>query len=348
MADNNTFRVGLTPDWGDRLESTLRPGLQEVFDPVPNLEFEVFEAHDDMTARLDVIDQYDAIVAAGYHFPKESLDGLKRLKCLARWGVGYDRIDAAACTANDVFIAITPTMIRRTVSEAQLALIFAVAKNIRRLDKSTREGRWDEGLKVQSVCILNRTLGSIGLGNIGGELFRMAQGLHFGRLIAHDPYCSEERAKELGVELVDFDTVMSESDFICINTPLTDATRGMVDRRALSLMKPSAYLINTSRGPVVDEKALIEFLQQERIAGAGLDVFEQEPPEPDNPLFELDNCVVTPHKIALTEEGVRDNTLECLHNIMQIYRGKAPLHYANREVADKPSMQAKLQAGKKG
>ena len=138
MASNNIFRVGLTPDWGDRAESTLGPGLREVFDPIPDLEYDTFEPSDDMVARPEVIDQYDAILALSYYFPKETLDRVKRLKCIARWGVGYDRIDVPACTANDVFIAITPTMIRRTFSEGQLGFIFALAKNLRRMDILTR------------------------------------------------------------------------------------------------------------------------------------------------------------------------------------------------------------------
>jgi phosphoglycerate dehydrogenase-like enzyme len=151
-----------------------------------------------------------------------------------------------------------------------------------------------------------------------------------------------DRAAELGVELVDLDTVMRESDFVSINVPLSERTLGLIDARALSLMKPSAYLINTARGPIVDEKALIEVLRNRRIAGAGIDVFTQEPPDNDNPLFELDNVLLAPHAVAWTVESLKNNSLEACLNVRQIYEGKPPNFTANSSVLEQPGFLRKL------
>ena len=214
------------------------------------------------TATREIADTYDAIIVFGYYFPAECLNGVQRLACLARWGVGYDRIDVPACNENGVAIAITPPGVRRPVAEGIHALFFSLAKNLPALDRRVREGRWRENLTEIGVCVEGRTLGSIGAGNIAGEMFRMARGIGYGRLLAFDPFIGPERAAELGVELVDLDTVMRESDFITINVPLSERTQGLVDARALSLMKPTAYLVNTARGPIVDEKALTEVLRE--------------------------------------------------------------------------------------
>jgi phosphoglycerate dehydrogenase-like enzyme len=228
-----------------------------------------------------------------------------------------------------------------------MAFIFALAKNLRRLDIRTREGRWRENLVCDSVCVEGRTLGSVGVGSIAGETFRIARGIGFGRLLGYDPYADPKRAAELGVELVDLDTVMRESDFVAVNTFLSAETRGLVGARELALMKPTAYLINTSRGPVIDEKALVEVLQQRRIAGAGLDVFEEEPPPKDHPLFALDNVILAPHSVAWTMESLRDNSLEACRNVRDVYEGKVPPHLANPKVAGRPGLQAKLAARRK-
>ena len=252
-----------------------------------------------------------------------------------------------ASTAADVAVTLTPLGVRRHVAEGIIALIFALAKNIRRLDQNTRAGRWREGRHGEAVSIRGYTLGSVGVGGIASEMFRMAQGLGFARLLGHDPYVSTAQAAELGVELVDLDTVMRESDFVAVNTPLSKETRGLIGARELALMKPSAYLVNTCRGPVVDEAALIDVLQKQCIAGAGLDVFEQEPVPVDNPLLKLDNVVLTPHAIATTRECIRDVSLEACENVRVVYEGRLPPFLANPNVVDRPGMQAKLAAWRK-
>jgi phosphoglycerate dehydrogenase-like enzyme len=341
MAAPEIFRVGLTPDWGTRTRSVLDDALKETLNGLPGLEVE-WMPDTGGTATRENADTYDAIIVFGYYFPAETLEGVQRLACLARWGVGYDRIDVPACNRNGVAIAITPPGVRRPVAEGIHALIFALAKHLPALDRRVREGRWRENLTEIGVCVEGRTLGSIGAGNIAGEMFRIARGIGFGRLLSYDPFVGPDRAAELGIEMVDLDTVMSESDFISINVPQNEHTEGLINARALALMKPTAYLINTARGPIVDEKALIEVLRERKIAGAGIDVFEKEPPDKDNPLFQLDNVILAPHSVAWTEESLRGNSVEACLNVRRIYEGNPPNYTANGGVLQSAAFQRKL------
>jgi phosphoglycerate dehydrogenase-like enzyme len=170
-------------------------------------------------------------------------------------------------------------------------------------------------------------------------MFRLSRSLGFGRMIAHDPHV---RAAPEGVELVSLEELFRQSDYLAVNTLLNDATRGIVGEEQLRLMKPTAYFINTARGPIVQQKALTRALQERWIAGAGLDVFEQEPIAPDDPLLRLENVIVSPHALAWTEEIVRDNGLEACDHILSVFRGEVPAAVVNREVLDRPQFGQKL------
>jgi D-3-phosphoglycerate dehydrogenase len=179
-----------------------------------------------------------------------------------------------------------------------------------------------------------RVLGSIGVGNIGSELFRLAA--PFGmKHMGYDPYITQESVAPLGVKLVDLDTLVKESDFLCVNCPLNEETRKLVGARQFSLMKPTAFFINTARGPIVDEKALHDALASNRIAGAGIDVFEQEPVSPDNPLLKLQNIVVTPHHICLTDECINTIAASVFNACRDVANGRVPKNVVNQEVLGK-------------
>ena len=342
MSTHDTFRVGITHDWAERTESVLGPALREVFDPVEGIEYEVMPECADFTPSLDVVDRYDALLVLGYYLNRELLSQTKRLKCLARWGVGYDRIDVEAATDNDIFVAVTPTTLKRTVSEGALTLLLTLSKNVLNQDRNVRAGNWRKGMEASGVLVRGRTVGIIGVGNIGSEFARLAKAIDFGHVIAYDPFCSTARAAEIGVDLVDLDTLLRESDFVSLHAPLTEQTRNIIDARALALMKPSAYLINTARGELVDEDALLVALKERRIAGAALDVLRQEPPPKDHPFFPLDNVILTPHWIPMTEENVEGNSREVCTNILAVFRGEVPPFIANPKVAQKASMLAKI------
>jgi phosphoglycerate dehydrogenase-like enzyme len=328
------FRVGITPDFITEAKGLLEPALDEV---LAGLYWE-YMADTGPEAQSEVLDRYDAVIALGLGFPVQSFAGLRRLALIARWGVGYDRIDLAACTQNNVILAIVPEAVRRPVAEGILAFIFALAKNLRILDGICRAGRWREGMP-QSSNIEGKTLGSVGAGNIACELFRLARGLGFGPLLAFDPLVATPPD---GVDLVDLETLLRQSDFVAINCPLTSETRSMIGTREFGWMKPGAFLINTARGPIVDHDALVQALRTNQIAGAGLDVFENEPVPVGDPLLRMENVIVTPHSIAWTNELFRDNSLYACRNVLEVARGRVPAHVVNREVLDQPGCKLKL------
>ena len=200
MKTTGIFRVGITPDWAEWTGDTLKATVAEILEPLPDLQHEVMPDRPG-GAEPAVLDRYDAVLAFGYPFPAESLAGIQRLSCIARWGVGFNWVDIDACTEAGVAVALSPNAVRRPIAEGILALIFGLTKNLRAYDRQVRSGKWRENLP-RGLCVQGRALGSVGLGNIAGEMFRMARGIGFGRLLAFDPYAPSERAAELGVDLV--------------------------------------------------------------------------------------------------------------------------------------------------
>lgn len=341
------FRVGYSRDFLTFGKELLEPALEKWLGMDPAITWEPLP-QEGPEALPEVIDAYDAIISGLLRFTSGSFAGVRRLTLIARWGVGYDRIDVPACTASDVILAITPDGVRRPVAEGALTLILALSKHLLTHDRSTRAGHWRGTPVPLGICLPGRVLGTVGFGNIVAELCRLARPLGFRRLLACDPYPNPGLAEELGVELVELEVLLRESDFVAINCPLNEETHHLIGEQELALMKPTAYLINTARGPIVDQRALVQVLQQGRIAGAGLDVFDQEPPNPDDPLLKLDNVILTPHAIAWTEESVRDNGAGACQACLAVARGEAPRHVVNREVLEKPTLQAKLARYREG
>jgi phosphoglycerate dehydrogenase-like enzyme len=280
---------------------------------------------------------YDAIGVMLGAVTRKTLAGSPRLRLVARFGVGYDTVDVAACTEAGVLLTIAPDGVRRPVATIVLTFVLALAQKLFVKDRLTREGRWGERLRHIGMGLSGRTLGAIGMGNIGAEVFRLAA--PFGmRHIAADPKPNPELARSLGVALVDLDTVFREADFVCVLCPLDATTRGLVGRRELSLMKPTAYLVNTARGPIVDEAALYEALAARRIAGAGLDVFAEEPTPPDNPILRLDNVIVTPHSLCFTDECLDGLARSAFGAAAALARGEAPPYVVNPEALAHPRL----------
>ena len=258
-----------------------------------------------------------------------------RLGIVARFGVGYDTVDVDACTEAGIAVVITPDGVRRPVAVTILTLILALAGKLFDKDRITREGPagFDKRADYMGMGLVGRTLGSIGIGNIGAEAFRVCAPLGM-KFIAHDPWANPEVVKEIGVELVDLDMVFRESDYLCVNTPLTDETHHIVNAKRMAMMKPTAYLINTSRGPTVDQTALVEALNAGTIAGAGLDVFDPEPPLPDDPILHLDNVIVTPHALCWTDQCFAGIGASDVQQVLMFKKGEVPSHLVNRDVAE--------------
>lgn len=337
------FLVGVTPDFAVEAKGLYEKELAAKL-TASGIAWELMPALPGNAVTPELADRYDAIFALASWFRRDGVAGCRRLSVIARWGVGYDRVDTQALTDNGIALAITPNAVRTPVAEAIFTLMLAVAKNLRIQDQVTRAGKWRGALPRMGVTLRGRVLGSIGCGNIGREMFRLARPFGFSRLIAYDPFLTQSQVDELGVKLVPLDVVMRESDFVTVNAFLNEQTTGLIGERELRLMKPNAYFINTARGPIVDQAALIRLLQDRAIAGAGLDVYETEPPPADCPLFALDNVVLTPHALPWTEEIARDNSLEACDNILAISRGEVPPGLVNRAVAENPHFQAKLAA----
>ena len=286
--------------------------------------------------------QYDALCVLNPKVPAAVVSGPdRRVKIVARMGVGYDSVDVKACTENGVVLTNTPDGVRRPVATSILALMLALSHKLATKDALTRTGRWSETTNHMGVGLTGRTVGSIGVGNIGGELFRLLAPLEMQHL-AYDPYAKAEDAATLRVRLADKETVFRESDFVCVNTPLTPETRGFIGARELSLMKPTAYFINTARGPIGDEKALYAALSEKRIAGAALDVFEVEPVSRDNPLLELESVIVTPHSICWTDEFFRNNAESAFRSVAAVAAGRTPTYVVNRDVLQHPQLRSRL------
>ena len=334
-----SLRVGLT--WDFQGSGLLDGPLAQVLGGVPGLVYETMAPGGGAVAP-EQLAGYDAVIALLVPFDAESLAGAGRLAAIARWGVGYDMIDVAACTAHDVALCITPEAVRRPVAEGVVTLMLALAKRLLIQDRLTRSGRWGEKTRYIGRGLEGRVLGLVGLGNIGRELVRLLQPFGLARILGYDPYLPEGQAAALGAQRVDLDTLLREADFVSLNCPLTAETRGLIGARELGLMKPAAYLINTARGPIVDQAALARALETGQIAGAALDVFAQEPIAPDDPLLRLENTILTPHAIAWTEELARDNGLEACRNVLAVLQGQVPPQVVNREVLGRPGFQAKL------
>jgi D-3-phosphoglycerate dehydrogenase len=275
---------------------------------------------------------YDAICLLSARVTRETLSGTdRRVKLIARFGVGYDSVDVQACTDNGVLLTITPDGVRRPVAASVMAYVLALAHRMVLKDRLVREGRWAEKGNFLGYGLTGRTLGVVGVGNIGKEVLRLAQ--PFGlRLLGTDPHVTQADVDGLGTTMTDLDTLLAASDFISVNCLLDASTRKLIGAREFCLMKPTAYFINTSRGPVVDEGALIDALRTGRIQGAAIDVFEQEPVDPGNPLLRMDNVILAPHAICHTDECMRLLGEGAFRAAIDLAHGRVPRHVVNREV----------------
>jgi phosphoglycerate dehydrogenase-like enzyme len=287
--------------------------------------------------RPEALAGFDALILLLARFTRASVPGDGKLRIVARFGVGYDTVDVDACTDAGIALTITPSGVRRPVAVAILTLLLALAGRLMDKDRLTRLG--PDGYARRSdfmgTGLIGRTLASIGVGNIGSEMFRIAAPLGM-RFIAHDPYVDPVAVADLGVTLTDLDTVFREADFLAVNCPLSPETRHMVDARRIALMKPTAYLINTARGPIVDQAALTKALAARRIAGAGLDVQEQEPPDPADPLLRLDNVILTPHALCWTDQCFAGIGAAAARSVLDVAKGRVPGGLVNTAVLGNP------------
>jgi phosphoglycerate dehydrogenase-like enzyme len=338
---SEVFRVGVTRDFlgADGRVSFGDVGLGRL-DEAPGVEWE-FLAEDRRELDAELVRDYDALLVLTPRVTAATLAGTDRLVIIARFGVGYDSVDVEACTRSGVLLTITPDGVRRPVATSLITLVLALAQKLLVKDRLTRDGRWVERGAHMGLGLTGRVLGLIGLGSIGREAARLAQAFDL-RVLAHDPYVTPAEATAVGVELVDLPTLLRTADFVGITCALTPETRHLIDGERLSLMKPTAYLVNVARGPIVDQAALTAALRAGRIQGAALDVFEQEPVDPDDPILRLDNVIVTPHAICWTDECFLGNGRGAVGSILDVAAGLTPRHVVNRAALEHPRVKARL------
>jgi len=262
-----------------------------------------------------------------------------RLKLISRHGVGYDAIDIPAMTKAGVLVSNTPDAVRRPVATISLLLILALSHRLYTKDRLTREGRWNERVEHMGTGLTGRTLGVVGAGGIGKELLKMARVFDL-RLLATDPYVDFATIESLGARKVTLDELMTQSDFVVVTCLLNEETRKLIGARQLALMKPTSYLINVARGPIVDEQALYDTLASRKIAGAGLDVFEEEPTPASNPLLKLDNVIVSPHSLAWTDELFSNIARTAIGALLTVASGHRPDFLVNADALAHPRARA--------
>lgn len=269
-----------------------------------------------------------AHICGGVQYSARVMDGLPGLKMIARIGVGYETVDIPAASERGILVTTTPGAGAETVSEHAITMIAALSRRIFENDQMVRSGEWTT---ITGHSIYRRTLGIIGFGLIGRQLAKWAEGFDM-KILAYDPIPDENYAREKGVTYVSLETLLKESDYVSLHLPLMPSTKGLIGGKELSLMKPEAFLINAARGGIVEEQALYQALKEKRIAGAALDVFEQEPICPNHPLLSLDNVIFSPHMAGSTFEGLDAIVGMAVQNVCSMLDGKRPAGLRNPEI----------------
>jgi len=303
----------------------------EALEMLKNNGFEVKYEELDHDGLLKEIADYDALIVRSR--TKVTADIIEKgasgkLKVIGRAGIGVDNIDVKKATELGIKVVNAPTGSTISVAELAIAHMLALARFIPKADSSMKRGEWLKK-QLKGIELHGKTLGLIGSGRIAQHVAKIAKGLGMNVLV-YSPHCTDEKAEKMGARRATLEEVLRESDFVSLHIPKTEETYHLIDKEKLSLMKPTAYLINCARGGVVDEDALYEFLKEGKIAGAAIDVFEEEPPK-GSKLLELDNVVLTPHIGANTKEAqIRAGTI-CAEQVMKVLRGEEPDYWVNRE-----------------
>ncbi len=292
----------------------------ELVDSPPNAPFSE-------EAIIGLLQGCEAVIADSDAYTERVFSACPQLRLVSRWGVGVDSVDIAAATRHGVLVTNTPGIIRDAVADLAFMFILGLARRLRDGDLMMRSGGW---ARLVGANVGGATVGIIGLGDIGTCTARRARGFGM-RILAHDPRPRPEVVQELGVEMVDLDTLLRESDFVTLHCNATPQNRQMIGARELGLMKPGAFLINCARGSLVDQPALEEALREGRLAGAGLDVYSREPPDPADPLLALDNCLFMPHTATMDARTISRVTARVTENVLAALQGRRPPSPVNPE-----------------
>lgn len=269
---------------------------------------------------IEIIPQYDAIIVRSEtKVTKEVINAATHLRVIGRAGTGLDNIDVEAATKKGIIVMNTPEGNTISAAEHTISMMLALSRNIPQAYLSLKKRKWDRK-RFMGTEVYGKTLGIVGLGRIGSEVAKRAQGLKM-KVIAYDPFISAEKAEEMGVALFELEEFLPQIDYLTVHTPLTSQTKGMIGEKEIALMKEGARIINCARGGIIEEIALYEALKEERLSGAALDVFEEEKPF-GSPLLELDSVVLTPHLGASTKEAQRRVATDIASQIIDALKGR--------------------------
>jgi phosphoglycerate dehydrogenase-like enzyme len=341
MNDKPTFRVALTGDFYDAAGQLRYDDIGlDRFAPATGIELTRFAEHRPEIAPEQLAGLAGAIVLSP-RVTARSLSASENFLAVGRFGVGYDTVDVAACTAADVLLFITAGAVDRPVAEATVGWLLALTHHFRTKDLLVREARWDERSRYMGTELRERTLGIVGFGGIGREVLRLLAGFGMNPPLVFDPFVPAEAVAAAGARAVTLDELLAESDFVSLHCPLNDQTRHLIGARELARMKPTAYLMNTARGEVLDEAALYAALKSRQIAGAAIDCFAGEPLTAPPKLADLDNVLLAPHCIAWTGELFRDIGRAAAQGMVDLAHGRRPRGAVNPQVFDRPGFQAK-------
>ena len=288
----------------------------------------------------ELASRVDAILTCYKKVGPETIAAASKCLVISRYGIGVDNVDLQAATEHGIVVTNVPDYCIDEVSDHAMALLLCVARRVMNYDRSVRGGKWDSKVGMPIPRLGSLVLGLIGFGRIARAVARKAQAFGL-RVIAHDPYVEPDRMQREQVRPVDFQSLLQEADFVSIHVPLMPATHNLLGEKEFEKMKRTAWLVNTSRGGIVDTVALIAALRDGSVAGAALDVLTQEPPSVDDPLRSLPNVVLTPHTSYYSEGALRDLQMKAAGHVVEAFRGEIPTNVVNRAVLDRPNLRIK-------
>lgn len=294
-----------------------------------NPEFIVVPADAAADTRARALMQADALMIREAPLPLEYIALLDKCQAIVRYGVGVDNVDLAAAKEKGIYVANVPDYGSEDVAEHALALLLAATRRITSRNAQVHQGAWNIGQAEPMFRLSGKVLGIVGFGRIARCLAAKASGIGFSRMLVCDPLLSEAGAQAAGVEKVSLQQLCQQADLISLHVPLSPKTRHLIGAEQLAWMKPTAVLVNTSRGGLIDEAALYQALVEQRLFAAGLDVFEQEPVSPTHPLLSLPNVICTDHTAWFTEESVRELQRKAAQEVLRIFEGNKPLNWVN-------------------
>lgn len=292
-------------------------------------QFVVVPANASLEEKLRQVSNADAIMVREATVSRPMIEAMQQCRVIVRYGVGVDNIDSQAAKEKGIYVANVPDYGSEDVAEHALALLLAATRRIATRNRDVRDGQWGIGQREPMFRLAGKILGVVGFGRISRCFVQKASGFGFKRILVVDPVLTDEQASQAGVTRVNLDTLCREADFISLHAPLTPDTHHLIGEAELAKMKPSAVLVNTSRGGLIDEQALINALLQKRIFAAGLDVFESEPLSAKSPLLQMDNTLCTDHTAWFTEESVVELQSKAAHEVRRAFEGEHPLNWVN-------------------